>query len=273
MLETKAEDFVEAGSYLSRLRESSEKVAMIQRSRGQGDRPLTPSEREASGIDERLRDLRTRCEALGLRMTIKQIDRCLALSELQAVAIVAFSVEILDRFQDELEEHPFVSLTSEEAVLFKQPLKGWETVVERFGSAFDVEEARKCLAFERYTAAVFHLMKIVESGVLELQLFLQTPDVKAHFGSVVSKLEDMTQKQRYDHISPRLQSHLPFLREVLTQLHAVKDSWRNKVTHVDAFIIPSETFTAEMALGAHDATLLLMKKLCGGLPPKAASTV
>jgi hypothetical protein len=86
-------------------------------------------------------------------------------------------------------------------------------------------------------------MKVVEAAVLELQMFLKDKDVKAHFGSVVAKLEDMTQKQKYDHVSADLQPYLQFLREALTQLHAVKDSWRNKVSHVDTFIIPADTFT------------------------------
>jgi hypothetical protein len=64
-----------------------------------------------------------------------------------------------------------------------------------------------------------------------------------------------------------LKGHLQFLKDVLTQLHAVKDSWRDKVSHVDV-LIPTDTFTEEIALGVYEATLILMKKLADGLPPK-----
>lgn len=85
---------------------------------------------------------------------------------------------------------------------------------------------------------------------------------------MLSKLEDMTQKNKYDHIPEHLKPHIQFMKEVLVQLHAVKDSWRDKVAHVDTRIIPSETFTPGLAMGAHNATLLLMEKLVNGLPAR-----
>lgn len=167
---------------------------------------------------------------------------------------------------NDLSQHLFLYVHSDASKWYMEPLAGWEQAIERFGCSFDIEEARKCMALGRWTAAVFHLMKVVEAAVLELQMFLKDKDVKAHFGSVLSKLEDMTQKARYEHVSASLQPYLPFLRDILSQLHAVKDSWRNKVSHVDARIVPIETFTDELARGVHDATLLLMNKLAAGLP-------
>jgi len=270
MLKVSAERFVEAGSYLARIRHTAQDIELSSRAQGEFQRPLTPTERTASGIDERLRDLKAECEPLDMRLTVKQIDRLLAMSQLIPEDIMALSVEIYSRFIDELSERQFYSIRSANLDFYEKPFKDWEAVIERFGCSFDVEEGRKCLALERYTASVFHLMKVVEAAVLELQIFLKDRDVKAHFGSVLAKLEDMTQKQKYEHVPTHLQSYLPFLREVLTQLHAVKDSWRNKASHVDARIIPIDTFTEELARGVHDATLLLMKKLAEGLPPKTA---
>jgi hypothetical protein len=264
MLKVNAEQFVEAARYLAVLREISERVARSEQTQGL-DRPLTALAREASGLDQRLNELRAQCDSLDMRFTIKHIDRCLNESELKPQHLIAYSVEIYDRFRDELAERRFYSLTPRDATWFEDPLKGWESVIDRFGCSFDVEEARKCIALERYTAAVFHLMKVVEAAVLELQIFLKDKDVKANFGAVVTKLEDMTQKQRFEHIKDDLKPYLPVIRDVLTQLHAVKDSWRNKVSHVDV-LVPADTFTEELARGVHDATLLLMKKLAAGLP-------
>jgi hypothetical protein len=43
----------------------------------------------------------------------------------------------------------------------------------------DIGESRKSIAVGRFTAGVFHLMKIVESGMLELQVLLDgAPDPK-----------------------------------------------------------------------------------------------
>lgn len=141
-------------------------------------------------------------------------------------------------------------------------------MVYRFQNTItDIEEARKCLALGRYTAAVFHLCRVTEAAVLELECFLDNaPDRKAHFGSVLRKIEQSSQKNKFDHVSEHLKPHIDFVRSILPQLHAVKDSWRDKVSHVDKLFVISDMFTPEIAFGIHDATLLLMKKMVDGLP-------
>jgi hypothetical protein len=171
---------------------------------------------------------------------------------------------------NDLSQHLFLTVDAEGSRFYNEPRHGWERVIERFGCSFDVEEARKCYALGRATASVFHLSKVVESAVLELQIFLKEPDVKAHFGSVLAKLELMTQRQKYSEVKPELQPYLGFMRDVLTYLHAVKDSWRDKVSHVNERIVPMETFTLELAKSVHDATLTLMLRLADGLPPKGS---
>jgi len=274
MLKINAEQFVEATQYLLTLRNVAENVAEHQQARQGAVRHLTPSEREATGLDKRLEELRGQCEALDMRLTIKHVNRFLNENPLRPEQIVAYSVEIYQRFRDELAERRFYSLNDKRATFYEEALKGWESVVDRFAAcSFDVEESRKCLALERFTAAVFHLMRITETAVLELQAFLGQKDVKAHFGSVLAKLEHLVQKDGYSRVPVSLQVHYQFLEQILTQLHAVKDSWRDKVTHVDERIVPADLFTEEMAMGIHDATLLLMKKLAVGLPKPSAAIV
>jgi hypothetical protein len=67
-------------------------------------------------------------------------------------------------------------------------------------------------------------------------------------------------KTRFD-----FKPYAPFIQSILPQLHALKDSGRNKVSHMDGKIVPTDLFTEEMAAGVYDATLLLMKKLATGL--------
>jgi len=267
MLQVKADQLVDAAFFLAQLRMVAHKVATIQMQKAD-NRPLTQSERQASALDSYLADLRAECERLSLGFTIKHIDRCVNDDKLTSQSIVSYTQEIFERFRDELSERKIYSLRPSYNAFYEQPLDGWELIVERFGCSFEVEEARKCLALERYTAAVFHLTRITETAVLELQEFLKESDIKAHFGSVIRKLEQFVQKDGYARTPVRLQPYFEFLEQVLTQLHAVKDSWRDRVAHVDTRIIPSDLFTEEMAMGVHDATLLLMKKLMAGLPTK-----
>lgn len=196
------------------------------------------------------------------------LDRLPARSERDTPALIEHARLTRQAILHDLEQRRFLYLDDSSSSFYEAPLAGWGRVIDRFGCSFDVEEGRKCLALGRYTASVFHLMKVVEAAVLELQMFLDKTDHKAHFGSVLMKLEKLTQDTKFDELPPHLQPHKRFMADTLTQLHAVKDSWRDKVTHVDSHIVPIETFTPELARGVHDAVLMLMNKLAEGLPPR-----
>ncbi|HXG89169.1 MAG TPA: hypothetical protein VNJ02_12600 [Vicinamibacterales bacterium] len=211
------------------------------------------------------------CIAAGLTtsaITVGKLQAEYAKDHCEMRKIRALAKELHERLIDEMQGKLFFSLDMREAELYSKPIQGWEGVLRRFPNALiDVEEAGKCLALGRYTAAVFHLMRVAESAVLEFQCFLDSaPDPKAYFGSVLKKLEHVRQRTGYQHLPAHLKGYVGFLDEILPQLHAVKDSWRNKVTHVDGQIVIADVFTEEMALGIRSATLLLMKKLAAGLP-------
>jgi hypothetical protein len=229
-----------------------------------------PSKSFYAEIIRKLGDLHDQLEEMGLSLSVKAADRIVGRLEggARLPEMAADMKELQSRIVDELDSVLLLRVDADRVEQYRAPLAGWEAVVDRFSCAFDIEEATKCFATERHTACVFHLMRVVESAVLELQIFLREKDLKAHFGSVIQKLETLVQKARYDDVSTDLQSYLPFMREVLPQLHAVKDSWRNKVAHLDNRIIPTETFTEELASGVYSATLLLMNKLATGLPAK-----
>ena len=172
---------------------------------------------------------------------------------------------VMAAFYAELGSIVFLGI-SEHARHYKEPTAGWNAVIERFACRDDVEEATRCLALERSTAAVFHLMRIVEKGVLELQVFLKDPDdPKAHFGGVLAKLES-ARKNGFANAPDFLKPNFQFVIEILPHLYAVKDAWRDKVVHVGNNIIPSKQFTGPMAWDIYRATLALMKTLADGLP-------
>jgi hypothetical protein len=213
------------------------------------------------------------CEALGLTASLMSARKMLdeyAKDNCQMGKIRALAIELQERLIDEMQGRQFFSLSPAEAGHYTWHWKGWEEVFSRFPNAMtDVEEARKCLAFGRYTAVVFHLMRVTEAAVLEFQCFLDPPlDPKAHFGSVLKKLDQLSLKTEFKNLPNHLKPYADFLKDVLPQLHAVKASWRNKVSHIDDRIIIADVFTEEMALGIYSATLLLMKQLASGLPPK-----
>jgi len=177
----------------------------------------------------------------------------------------AQTVALQTCWETELESCVFLG-TLTHAEFYRAPTAGWESVITRFRCGDDVEESRKCLALGRYTASVFHMMKVVEFGVLELQAFvIAPPDPKGHFGGVINKLEDILQHTRYAQVPPLMQPKLPMLREALPQLHAVKDAWRDKVSHCGNSIIPTGVFGEDKAMEVHNASLALMRNLAAWL--------
>jgi hypothetical protein len=267
MLRAYADRFVKASSYMTAIHWT----AVASHSAPEGAQAVLARDAGTGRLMAEIAALRKECASLaGMQSTINHIDRFLPLRDMDSSLIESFMREIDLRFREDLERHVFLQVNPERSGFYTEPVGDWRRIADRFRCEFDIEETRKCLALGRFTASVFHCMKIVEAAVLELQVFLKQPDVKAHFGSVLSKLENMTQKQDFQHIPTHLQPYKQFMIDVLAQLHAVKDSWRNKVSHVGSHIVPEGIFTEEMSRGIHDATLLLMQKMVDGLPPAVA---
>jgi hypothetical protein len=218
--------------------------------------------------------LHRECEKLGLKFSTAQIRRLInkPLDRPETFAELLQRIdEIVQRIWDELNERTFIQIDQTTAEFYDPPISSeWSEIAERFKCSFDIEEARKCLALERSTAAVFHLMRITESAVLELQLFLDKPDPKAHFGSVLARLDTLNRKTEFKDLPDHLKQYRAFLIDIIPQMYAVKNSWRDKVAHVDGKVVPVDVFTHAMAIKIHDATLTLMQKLVDGLPKSGA---
>lgn len=204
-------------------------------------------------------------------------------TEKQAQTILQFSGNIREfspmlselrrRIIEDLEDAVFFAVPTEKLQFFEKDPSGHHVVIgparfmgkeviDRFPeSSEDCSECVKCFVLGRYTASVFHMMRVTELGVLALQVFLPSVDPKAHFGSVVTKLENLVQKNKRADLPVTIQPFFDYIKATLPHLHAVKDSWRNKVDHADGKIIPTEEYGYEMAGEVINATRGLMRKL------------
>lgn len=109
----------------------------------------------------------------------------------------------------------------------------------KFQSAqYDLDEACKCLALGRSTAAVFHLMRITETGLQALHGCLGIPVALAgndrNWGKILGRVRDDI-KQR----GTRWAEHDQF-QEFYALLDAVKDAWRNATMHIENKYTPDE---------------------------------
>lgn len=127
------------------------------------------------------------------------------------------------------------------------------------GVAFEIDEAAKCLALGRSTAAVFHLMRVMEIGVRAPCACLGMPEPTGNgknWGNMLSALK--TEMERRKRQSPPQWSQLSdpaFFAEIHVSLDAVKNVWRNATMHIE------NKYTQEEAEHIFAAVRGFMKKL------------
>ncbi len=103
-------------------------------------------------------------------------------------------------------------------------------------TAFELEEAAKCIAFGRHTASVFHAMRMLELGIKAISKRLGIPDpTKAAERNWAFILKEI--KTQIDSQWPA-QTRMPGTEgakfdALYASLDAAKNPWRNATMHVE----------------------------------------
>lgn len=117
----------------------------------------------------------------------------------------------------------------------------------------DISEAGKCLALERWTATVFHLMRAMEVGVATLADKLQATVLNKHgetlpwgilngnIGDKITLMPDGSEKDDW--------------QVMHTLLHSANRAYRTKTAH------PKKTYDEKEALAAYHATKSFMQAM------------
>jgi hypothetical protein len=213
------------------------------------------------------------CTEAGLKMSAISVRRLFLLldpPELSEDLVVGSLEEALSRtiqsIVDELSLRLYFSFTPEEAEMYLNPLKGWDTVIGRFPKMqYNVEESAKCFALERYGAAVFHILQVAEYGVIQVGKLMGELGDKPGW-SCVQRLRKLISAP-YPERTPLAQQHTKLLENVVPLAIVVKDSWRHKLDHVDNQIVWVDTdFSPHVAEEIITATRGFMRKLALELP-------
>jgi hypothetical protein len=182
-------------------------------------------------------------------------------------------IELRGRIMDETRGREFFTLSLQEAEHYHHPIRKWEGVVERFPKAIaDIEEAWKCFALARYTASVFHSLQVVEVGLIELGDFIGINDPISGWTAVAQRLKKIIDT-KYRDLSDFEKKHRLFLEQVQGTVEALKNAWRNKVSHVHGklTLMTGEEFHPDIAEEILLATRGFMRRLVEGLPPRDAA--
>lgn len=148
-----------------------------------------------------------------------------------------------------------------------------KSIVERFEeTSDDITEACRCFVADRFTASVFHLMRVVEYGLLEVARLAEIDDPKPSWGAILERLEKLANKTKFEDLPNGVRPHIALIRELLPRMHAIQHAWRNKMLHVENKFIPTGSVTEEIANDIMNSVEIFMKMLAVDLPPRPASS-
>jgi hypothetical protein len=208
----------------------------------------------------RLALLEAHCVDLGLTASAVSVRRLIDAERLPTMTfgrLRELSNELAGRLQDELQSSLLLSIDPAKAHFFTRPHLFGEAVAQRFPSAItDIEEAGKCLALERSTACVFHLMRVAEIGLQAFgtKMGLTLTDMK-NWRKILSDVQGAI--NRLPRSTREEKDYVGQCQAVHAHLQAVKDAWRNDVMH------PLASHTPEQATDIWTHTGALMRKLAG----------
>lgn len=195
----------------------------------------------AMATDELIYELRTGVTYQGLKDGLDDIDKTLR-RELRLTKLL-----VLDRSEERYFDP-------------EEPLFGWEVDMFFPGAAYEVDEASKCMALGRYTATVFHLMRLLESALAAVGRCLEIPDpvkeAERNWGIMLDKIKtEMDRRSKDANAGWPDPADKVLFREIYVSLDAVRVAWRNATMHVES------KYTYEEAEHIFGAVRGLMRKV------------
>lgn len=182
------------------------------------------------------------CQALRFDSTVRQIEKIEGIAKADTSETIEAKGELWDeleremvqlgvRFNEEVEAVNAYKLTEAEESLFADPTKDWQNVLPQFASTLvDVEEAGRCFALGRFTASVFHSMRILEIGLAALGKEFGVATDKTNWGTIIQNIQNEIE------VKSKAQgagwADQQFYSEATLDFRFFKDAWRNHVMHV-----------------------------------------
>jgi len=141
-------------------------------------------------------------------------------------------------FRDEIDTYKFMFVPPEKQSFYDDQQLFGEEVNNNFPSAIiDIEEAGKCFALSRSTASVFHLMRVVEIGLMAfaqgLGIVGSIKTAQPSWGRVLSLTNTEIQNQNRSPSSSWTAEKRGVFENIQADLMAVKNAWRNPTMHVE----------------------------------------
>jgi hypothetical protein len=213
------------------------------------------TEADVSASLERLADVGRLCATFGFNALSREVER-----NRQSIGDGCTYVELSKiaealktRIQDEYEDVLFLWI-EEKNYYQKDDLFGPEVGEQFKGASFDIKEAGTCYAVGRYTACVYHLMRVAEFGLRSIAKRVGHPDDRPMWEPMLTFINAELGRNR-DKMSELFKGDVEFLSGIAAHMHTVNLAWRRKVSHVE------RTYSQEEAKQIFDATRNLMQHI------------
>jgi hypothetical protein len=181
-----------------------------------------------------LGELKRECEKHGFHSSLNQINRIdLYIKSRRFVPSEPLG-ELVLRIQEDLEAELFLAVPKGRVQYYepKDPLFG-QAVADNFPStAYDIIEAGKCHALHRSTACVFHLMRVLESGLTVFADKFGVPSDHTNWHNIIEGIEKAVRNMGSDPArSADWKNQQEFYSQAASHLMTFKDAWRNYTAH------------------------------------------
>ncbi len=238
MLKLKADKFVSAMHALGQVRGSirfqTDALSVVH--------SWAPDAEAKEFVLNQVATLREDAMGLGAKMSVKAIDTLVNRINDGSIKTEAemqsLSAEVENRFVDELELQHVFALNAEEAALYEADGFGAEVHAKFPSVIFELDEASKCMAFGRYTAAVFHWMRAVEVGLRATRLCLGAPALLPNAGRSWGAI--LTEMRALKTGSPPKWPENDYFSGVYAMLESIMNAWRNSTMHIENKYLEAE---------------------------------
>lgn len=150
----------------------------------------------------------------------------------------------------------------------KAPLFGGQVDTNFPSLVYEIEEAGKCLALGRSTAAAFHAIRSLEAGITAISRCLAIPDptkgADRNWGAMLKKIQSEVDR-RWVGAATRMSGDGAVFEGLYGVLHALQNPYRNATMHFD------QKYTTEEAKHIFEMVAGVMRKIASrmdenGLP-------
>lgn len=212
--------------------------------------------------------------SLGLPLTIKSVANLkVAVTRFERVDYPGFIIrgeafhvmkryldEVIRRSRDEYSTRTMLAVPYAASRFFEDGEShfGADVTAKFPASIYEMDEACKSFALRRHTAAVFHLMRLLENAIASLPMSLSIPDpikpAQRNWGAILNsfrtELDARAAAKSWAKAADR-----EFYEEIYLLLSGVKDAWRNATMHVE------NKYNEDEAEHVLTAVRLLMRKI------------